>query len=466
MDVRLLASLNEAESFVTSLAFPPAHFSRGNSLISSGGSGIFALAASEDDHLRLYDLDFPIPINNSNNNNSGNSALSMMAPSFLAADYHLSATGCDKVAFTQGNTHCLIAPRLRRDHQIYCMNLETGSVIASYICNVHQNYQDPQVPPQSSSGNNNNNNNNLSLHLPWFGSLVVHPKAPGVFATQGEGSVVNFFSASVSAPVARLSTPSRGRATIAFSPISGNYFAVGDAEAIAVYDWRRLGVNCSTSNNNNNTSSNHNSSSHNASNNPMVQQINLKQGRAAMHAARWLQDVGSVSGLDFHPVHDHQQLLVTTSRYIVRTLDVQQGEAIHSYGASGAAASHLPNERPQALANKRCIATAAKFSPDGRYVAVGSCLRRVCVFETPSDTATADQQQHHFDQNSSSSSSMDQDVAATTSSDKAPVVPAVLSHVLHGQHGAAVSCAEWCPNVPVLVSTCKTGNVWRFCAGR
>jgi WD40 repeat protein len=401
MDVRFVGSFSGAESFITSLNFAP-HVGATDELL--------ALAAAEDDHLRLYDLDFPQLQNDSNNSSP---------PSFLVADYDLPATGCDQAVFTQGNTHCLVAPRLRRDHQIYCLNLETAAIVASYHCPAQPNYQDPLETrgfPQADA-------------QPWFGSLVVHPTAPGVFAAQGDGAIVNFFSASVAVPVARIGAACKGRAVIAFAPRSGNYFAVGDAETIGVYDWRRLGA----------------ASSGSGSAAAVPAAILHAPVKSVVRAARWLQDVGHVSGLDFHPA-DEQQLLVTTSRSVVRTLDAATGAPLHSFGASGAAASHLPNERPQALANKRSLTAAAKFSPDGAYVAVGSLLRRVCIFETPTAEATAS------------------DAAANTSDASSSGAPAVLSHVLHGQHCASVSTVSWCPRVPVLVSTCKNGNMWRFCA--
>ncbi len=59
------------------------------------------------------------------------------------------------------------------------------------------------------------------------------------------------------------------------------------------------------------------------------------------------------------------------------------------FGASGAAASHLPNERPIALASKRPMPTAARFSPDGSMVSVGTCMGRIAVFDAASGNVDA-----------------------------------------------------------------------------
>ena len=394
MNVSLAANLGDAEAYITSVAFPAASSSAAAAAAAApADSGIWALTASEDDACRLYNLDEPQQLP------QRNASSPSLTSSFLRATYRLPAMGVHKCVFAQGNAHALIAPRARADHQIYALALETGQLLASYSAAPAPQPRDPT--PEAA--------------LSWFTSLVVHPTARGVFAACGENSSACFFNAGVAAPVARLATASVGRPVVEFSP-DGSRVAVGDKDSVLVYDWRNMSAG------------------------PLA----TFRVRDVVHAARWLSDVGSVSGLHFHPARrDH--LLLTTSRFVVRTLDIASGAAVCSFGASGVAASHLPNERPAALAGKRAMPTAARFSPDGSMVAVGTCMARVAVFDATATAAAADG-------NGASS-----DAAAG-----AGAAQPNLSHVLYGSHTAAVSVTEWCPSVPVLMSACRVASVWRF----
>jgi hypothetical protein len=431
MNIRLAATLEEAESYITSVSFAPRPLTASSN--AAGQTNLWTVTTSEDDTVRLYDLNATYSLTNqqqssaSNNNNNVNNIVDQPLQLFKSS-YSFPEIGTHKCIFTQGNSHCLLAPRNRSDFQIYAFDLESGQIIASY--------QIVATPPAATSASSTSLTQATS---PWFSSLVVHPTAPGVFATSGENSPVYFCHASVSSPIARLSSINFGRSVVEFSP-NGNNFAVGDRDNVSVYDWRKLGQD---------------------QNAGPVSQFKI---RDILHASRWLTDVGSVSGLHFHPnssstSENGNKLLISTSRYVVRTIDYTSGATLQTFGASGAAASHLPNERPSYFAHKRSVPTAARFSPiDGRYVSCGTCMGRVTIFDAKTG-------ENNENTSTSSSKNDDDDSAAESNNSKNnnnSSEPATLTHVLFGKHNGAVSVTEWCPYVPALVSTCRTMNLWRL----
>jgi WD40 repeat protein len=139
--------------------------------------------------------------------------------------------------------------------------------------------------------------------------------------------------------------------------------------------------------------------------------------------------MGSVTGLHWRPTaaagtegaNGKRELLVTTSRYVVRTIDSDTGAVLVAHGTTGAGAGYLPNDRPPAFARKRQLPPCARYSPDGTAVAMGSFLHRTIIF----DAASGD-----------------------------------LVHLLKGRHASMVGCVEWNPTHPVLTAACRTVNVW------
>jgi WD40 repeat protein len=284
------------------------------------GDGTVLAAAGEDDHVRLYRSSHEL----------------QAARGALAATLALPQVGCYAAQFASGGAahgELLVAPRNPAVYDVFSVDAERGEFVAAY--HADQRGAAAGVDGEDSAA-------------PMTGLSV---GAPGqrVFAAAKDNSHCCFFQEGQAAPVAMLHRKARGHAVTAFSH-DGSAFAFSDALGVHVYDWRQLG-----------------------------------RGPLDVHRPAALDPSAAAytCGVQFHPA-DAARVLVTSSRYRVVELTTGAGAAARREfaGDDGSTARVLLDSfAMKSFNHKRSTTCAARYSPGGRSVAVGTMFANVLVFD-------------------------------------------------------------------------------------